>query len=102
VAIFISGRADAARLPRDARQARDRSFRSRNLKAAAGGVFSLLGYGAIIWALSLSPMGQVSALRETSILFAVLMGRIFLREPLTMNRIVAGTTIAIGAICLSI
>jgi drug/metabolite transporter (DMT)-like permease len=72
------------------------------LKAAAGGIFSLLGYGAIIWALSLSPMGQVSALRETSILFAVLMGRIFLREPLTLNRIVAGTTIAIGAICLSI
>ena len=77
-------------------------FARETLKAAAGGIFSLLGYGAIIWALSLSPMGQVSALRETSILFAVLMGRIFLREPLTLNRIVAGTTIAIGAICLSI
>jgi drug/metabolite transporter (DMT)-like permease len=55
-------------------------FARETLKAAAGGVFSLLGYGAIIWALSLSSMGQVSALRETSILFAVLMGRIFLRE----------------------
>jgi uncharacterized membrane protein len=47
-------------------------------------------------------MGQVSALRETSILFAVLMGRIFLGETLTVNRVVAGMAIAIGAICLSV
>ena len=77
-------------------------FALETLKAAGAGVMSLLGYGAIIWALSLSPMGQVSALRETSILFAVLMGRIFLGESLTVNRVVAGVTIAIGAICLSI
>jgi drug/metabolite transporter (DMT)-like permease len=77
-------------------------FALETLKAAGGGIMSLLGYGAIIWALSLSPMGQVSALRETSILFAVLMGRIFLGETLTVNRVVAGMTIAIGAICLSL
>jgi len=77
-------------------------FALETLKAAGAGVMSLLGYGAIIWALSLSPMGQVSALRETSILFAVLMGRMFLGETLTVNRVVAGIMIAIGAICLSI
>jgi drug/metabolite transporter (DMT)-like permease len=77
-------------------------FDRETLKATAAGIMSLLGYGAIIWALTLSPMGQVSALRETSILFAVLMGRIFLGETLTWNRVVAGVTIAIGAICLSI
>jgi drug/metabolite transporter (DMT)-like permease len=77
-------------------------FNRETLKAAGAGVMSLLGYGAIIWALSVSPMGQVSALRETSILFAVLMGRIFLGETLTLNRVVAGVAIAIGAICLSI
>ncbi len=77
-------------------------FDRETLKAAGAGVMSLLGYGAIIWALALSPMGQVSALRETSILFAVLLGRIFLGETLTWDRVVAGMTIAIGAICLSI
>jgi len=76
-------------------------FALETLKAAGAGVMSLLGYGAIIWALSLSPMGQVSALRETSILFAVLLGRMFLGETLTVNRVVAGMMIAIGAICLS-
>jgi drug/metabolite transporter (DMT)-like permease len=77
-------------------------FDRETLKAAGGGIISLLAYGAVIWALARSPMGQVSALRETSILFAVLIGRVFLGERLTLNRIVAGVTIAIGAICLSI
>jgi drug/metabolite transporter (DMT)-like permease len=71
------------------------------LKAAGSGVMSLLGYGIVIWALARSPMGQVSALRETSILFAVLMGRIFLGEKLSVGRIVAGAMIAVGAIVLS-
>jgi drug/metabolite transporter (DMT)-like permease len=77
-------------------------FDRQTLKAAGGGIISLLAYGVVIWALSRSPMGQVSALRETSILFAVLIGRVFLGERLTLGRIVAGVTIAIGAICLSI
>jgi drug/metabolite transporter (DMT)-like permease len=77
-------------------------FDRETLKASGSGVLSLLGYGIVIWALARSPMGQVSALRETSILFAVLMGRIFLGEKLTVGRMVAGATIAIGAIVLSI
>jgi hypothetical protein len=36
-------------------------------KAAIGGAISLLAYGAIIWAMQTSPMGAVSALRETSV-----------------------------------
>ena len=76
-------------------------FDRETLKAAGSGILSLLGYGIVIWALARSPMGQVSALRETSILFAVLMGRIFLGEKLSAGRIVAGATIAVGAIVLS-
>ncbi len=58
------------------------------------------GYGVVIWAMSLGPMGKVSALRETSILFAALIGAIFLREPLTPRRAIGGVVIAAGAICL--
>jgi len=76
-------------------------FDLETLKAAGSGVLSLLGYAIVIWALARSPMGQVSALRETSILFAVLMGTIFLGEELTVGRIVAGAMIAVGAIVLS-
>ena len=68
--------------------------------AAAGGVVSLLAYGIVIFAMTLAPMGSVSALRETSVLFAVLLGRVFFAEPLTPRRIVSALVIAAGALCL--
>jgi drug/metabolite transporter (DMT)-like permease len=70
-------------------------------KVLAGGVFGLLSYGVVIWALTLAPMGRVSALRETSILFAVVIGVVFLKEKLTPARLTAAVMIAGGAIALS-
>jgi len=64
-------------------------------------LIGVVGYSIIVWAMSINPMGKVSALRETSILFAALIGAVFLREPLTLGRIVGGATIAAGAIGLS-
>jgi drug/metabolite transporter (DMT)-like permease len=70
-------------------------------KALVGGVLGLLAYGVVIWALTLAPMGQVSALRETSILFAALIGAVFLKEPVTWPRASAAAMIAAGAVVLS-
>jgi drug/metabolite transporter (DMT)-like permease len=67
-------------------------------KAASGGVISLLAYGAIIWAMQGSAMGAVSALRETSVVFAALLGAGFLNERLTVWRISACCIIAAGAV----
>jgi drug/metabolite transporter (DMT)-like permease len=69
-------------------------------KAVGGGLISIAAYGAIIWAMQSSPMGAVSALRETSVVFAALLGAAFLRERLTMQRIVACCIIAAGAVCV--
>jgi drug/metabolite transporter (DMT)-like permease len=69
-------------------------------KAVGGGVISILAYGAIIWAMQKSAMGAVSALRETSVVFAALLGAIFLRERLTGWRIAACCIIAAGAACV--
>jgi drug/metabolite transporter (DMT)-like permease len=68
--------------------------------AALGGVTSLAAYGIVIFAMTRAPMGSVSALRETSVLFAVLLGRIFFGEALTARRIGAALVIAAGALCL--
>jgi drug/metabolite transporter (DMT)-like permease len=68
--------------------------------AALGGVVSVLAYGIVIFAMTRAPMGSVSALRETSVLFAVLLGRIFFGEKLTARRIVSVLVIAAGALCL--
>ena len=69
-------------------------------KAVGGGLISIAAYGAIIWAMQASPMGAVSALRETSVVFAALLGAAFLGERLTTQRIVACCIIAAGAVCV--
>jgi drug/metabolite transporter (DMT)-like permease len=69
-------------------------------KAVSGGLISLAAYGAIIWAMQANPMGAVSALRETSVVFAALLGAAFLGERLTLWRIAACCIIAIGAACV--
>src|SRR5215469_14763762 len=68
--------------------------------ALIAGIVQLVTYGTVIWALSMAPIGPVSALRETSIVFAALIGRMFLSEPLTVRRLGACVVIAAGAACL--
>lgn len=68
--------------------------------AAAGGLVSLVAYGIVIVAMTLGPMGPVSALRETSVVFAALIGRFFLSERLTVYRIAACLVVALGALCI--
>ncbi|MDR6146219.1 drug/metabolite transporter (DMT)-like permease [Sphingomonas sp. SORGH_AS870] len=70
------------------------------LVAGSGGLASLLAYGIVIVAMSLGPMGPVSALRETSVVFAALIGRIFLGETLTRCRIAACLVVAAGAVLI--
>lgn len=75
-----------------------RSLEAR--KALGGGVFALIAYAAIIGAYSFGPAGPVTAIRETSVVFAVLIGRIFLGEALTPKRIFACAVVAAGAILI--
>jgi drug/metabolite transporter (DMT)-like permease len=77
-------------------------FALETRKALAGGVVSMVAYGIVVWAMSHSPMGATSALRETSILFAALLGRAFLGEPLTLARLGAAAAISAGAACLAL
>jgi drug/metabolite transporter (DMT)-like permease len=70
--------------------------------ASAAGLMALGGYGIIIWAMTLSPMGPVSALRETSVVFATLIARIFMAEQPNLYRILACLTVAAGAACLAL
>jgi drug/metabolite transporter (DMT)-like permease len=70
------------------------------LKALGGGVVALIAYGVIIAAFALGPAGPITALRETSVVFAALIGWLFLGETLTPRRILACTVVVLGAICL--
>ena len=65
-----------------------------------GGTLSYIVYGTIIWAFTQASVPLVAALRETSIIFALLIGAIFLNEKLNMLKISAVLTIFFGVILL--
>lgn len=66
------------------------------------GVLSTLGYCIAVWAMSLTSMGGVSALRETSILFAALIGVFILKEKLSLEKILCAVAVTVGVICVSV
>jgi drug/metabolite transporter (DMT)-like permease len=70
--------------------------------AMLGGWVSLIAYGIVIWAMHYGPMGPVSALRETSVLFAILIGRLLLKEQLSARCVASCIVIACGAACLGV
>ncbi len=69
-------------------------------KALAGGMVSLVAYGAVIAAFALGPAGPITALRETSVVFAALIGWMFLGEALSLRRATACAVVTLGAICI--
>lgn len=64
--------------------------------ALSGAVLSMTAYGIVIWAMTRAPIALVASLRETSVLFAALIGIIVLREPVTRWRVMAALSIAGG------
>src|SRR5476649_483422 len=76
------------------------SWRPGVATALGGGLVSLLAYAIIIYAMSYAPMGAVSALRETSVLFAALIGYWFLGEAFTLRKFLACAVIALGAVLI--
>ena len=76
------------------------TVRPRLITSLVGGLVSLLAYGIVIYAMVGAPMGAVSALRETSVLFAALIAYFFLGETLTLRKLLACAVIAIGTIII--
>ena len=69
------------------------------LPALGGGLLSFLAYGLVIWAMRTTPMAYVSALRETSVILATVIGTRFMGEPFGRERITAAC-IVVGGIGL--
>lgn len=67
-----------------------------------GGLVSIGAYGIVIWAMQSGAMGGVSALRETSVVFAALIGRVFLGEDMSAKRWTVCALVAAGAVCLGL
>ncbi|MGY0162649.1 EamA family transporter [Edwardsiella tarda] len=73
-------------------------IRSTWRRGLAGGAMSLLAYGIVIWAMTQAPIGIVAALRESSVLFALLLSARLLHEPLGRARVTAALVILCGVL----
>lgn len=68
----------------------------------AGGGLCCAAYLLVIWALSLQPAAPVSALRETSVIFAALLGSLLLKEPFGARRVAASAVVAAGVTLIAL
>jgi drug/metabolite transporter (DMT)-like permease len=66
-------------------------------KGLLGGVLGVLTYGMALYALSLGSLVEIAALRETSVVFAALIGAFLLKEPFGKLR-TAATVLVTAAI----
>ena len=73
-------------------------LRSEGRQGLMAGLTSLVGFSANLFALRLAPAGIVSALRETSVVFGMLIAAFILREQVDGRRAGGTAVIAIGGI----
>ena len=75
-------------------------IRGRLAVATLGAAASLAAYGIALWAMTRAPVATVAALRETSVLFALLIGSWGLREAITLRRLCGAAIIVAGVVGL--
>jgi drug/metabolite transporter (DMT)-like permease len=76
------------------------AFRGSAWQLLLGGCMSVGAYGIALWAMTKAPIAIVGAMRETSVLFAAMIGVVLLGEPLLKLRIIAGALVLAGVVLL--
>jgi len=66
-----------------------------------GGGMMFMTYAIVLYAMTLTQLTQVAALRETSVIFAAVIGTLILKEPLGVKRIFAATVVAGGIVLVA-
>ena len=65
-----------------------------------GGACSLAAYGIVLFAMTRAPVAAVAALRETSVLFAALIGALWLKEGFGAMRLAGAASVVMGVAAL--
>ena len=74
--------------------------RTTLLAGLAGGTASYLAYALVVWAFVHAPIALVSALREVSIVFALVIGTVWLKERLDLAKVASTAVTISGAVLL--
>ena len=75
-------------------------MRGRWRPGVIGGLLTVGSYGIVLWAMTRAPIAAVAALRETSVLFAAVIGAFLLREGFGAPRLFGAALIVCGIVAL--
>lgn len=75
-------------------------LRRRWLPSLAGGVLTLGSYGIVLWAMTRASIPAVAALRETSVIFAAVLGTWLLGERMGRWRVLGSALVASGGVLI--
>ena len=78
------------------------SYRPVLRDGIVGGLFGAVSYAAALYAFTLADAALVTALRETSVVFAALMGAIWLKEGFGIRRAAAALVLATGLLLMQL
>jgi drug/metabolite transporter (DMT)-like permease len=85
------------------RGAPGRAYLNRGWRVGlGGGACSLAAYGIVLWAMTRAPIAAVAALRETSVLFAALIGSLWLKEGFGWRRAAGAVSVVAGIAALKL
>ncbi len=79
-----------------------RALRAGGLHAVGGGLMATLGYAIVLWAMSRTTMAAVASLRESSVLFAAILGTRLLGEPFGRRRTIAALALVVGLVLVQV
>ncbi len=71
------------------------------VRGLLAGVLTLTAYGTVLWAQTRAPLAEVAAIRETSVVFAALIGMWLFAENFGARRIAAAALVAAGIVLIS-
>ena len=67
-----------------------------------GGFCSVAAYSIVLWAMTRAPVAAVAALRETSVLFAAIIGTLLLKEGFGLARMAGALSVVAGVAALKL
>jgi len=72
------------------------------VRGMIGGALSGIAYGIALWAMTRAPVAAVAALRETSVIFAALIGAWLLKEGHIVRRLASAMVVVAGVVALKL
>jgi drug/metabolite transporter (DMT)-like permease len=72
------------------------------VRGLVGGALSGIAYGIALWAMTRAPVAAVAALRETSVIFAALIGAWLLKEGHVVRRLASAMVVLAGVVALKL